>query len=303
MRGLKEKGVAVGDECIHGFEAGLCDSCFPKPAPLVTTPTPRVARIAPAQLRTVVPTKLPATTSTRTSTRTPSPRRTAAAVAPVTVVGVGEQRLYHITHLSNLAAIIGTGSLLADSSSAWDRRPTVELTSPESREVRRDAVISDNISATVASYVPFFLSPDSEMWCNFRNQDPDVRIAPAVAGSPASGFIMLVSSVSKAIEGGNAAVVTDGDPAEAATRFATTPDANERMLRNLRAHEDSPALLSAEYLVADFFDFSLITLIAVGNDRARDDVKAQLKAAGRPTKVSVYPPWFQKPEKVELLPA
>lgn len=222
----------------------------------------------------------------------------------VTLLGVGEQRLYHITHLSNLAAIIKTGCLLADSSTAWGRRPTVELTSPESREVRRDAVISDDSSATVASYVPFFLSPDSDMWCNFRNQDPDVRIAPAVAGSPASGFIMLVSTVTKALESGTAAVVvTDGDPAVAATRFATTPDANERMLRNLRAHEDSPAILSAEYLVSECFDFSLITLIAVGNDRTRDDVKAQLKAAGRPTKVSVYPPWFQKPEKVELLPA
>jgi hypothetical protein len=36
-----------------------------------------------------------------------------------------------------------------------------------------------------------------------------------------------------------------------------------------------------------------VLLIAVGNDRVRDRVRAALDAVGLRTRVAVYPPWFQ----------
>jgi hypothetical protein len=39
-----------------------------------------------------------------------------------------------------------------------------------------------------------------------------------------------------------------------------------------------------------------VTLIGVANDRVRDEVRGMLKSSAHSPKVSVYPPWFQKPE-------
>jgi len=35
-----------------------------------------------------------------------------------------------------------------------------------------------------------------------------------------------------------------------------------------------------------------VALVAVANDRRRDEVRALLKSAGVTAKVAVYPPWF-----------
>jgi hypothetical protein len=85
--------------------------------------------------------------------------------------------------------------------------------------------------------------------------------------------------------------VTDGDAAHVLTRFGATLDAAERMLRRLRADEDS--ILHAEYLVRESVPFELVTLVGVANDKARDVVKGILHGSGHRPKVSVYPPWFQ----------
>jgi hypothetical protein len=68
------------------------------------------------------------------------------------------------------------------------------------------------------------------------------------------------------------------------------------VLRKLRAEEDSVQILAAEYLVRDEFPFDLVSLIGVANDKARDAVKAIVKASDFSTRVAVYPPWFMRAE-------
>ncbi|MBB5843074.1 hypothetical protein HD599_001397 [Conyzicola lurida] len=217
-------------------------------------------------------------------------------------VEVGDQRIYHVTHVSNLADILSSGRLLADASDAWEKRPTVDISSDETRESRRTIVVSDENDASVASYVPFFLSPTSSVWVSVRERVADPRLSAATREAVASDYVILVSSVKSVVDAHDAeeaereaaVVVTDGDAAHTLTRFATTREAGDRVLRKLRADEESVQILAAEYLVKDEFPFELVSLIGVANDKARDAVKAIVKGSGFSTRVAVYPPWFMR---------
>jgi hypothetical protein len=243
------------DECIHGLEAGLCDVCYPKPVPVPV-----------------------ATATTTTRTRAAQPR-TAGVGRPDHKVG--EQRIYHVTHMNNLAGIIEAEALLANTT------PVVDASSPDNREARRDTAVG---TATVADYVPFFLSPNATVWSAIRSQQADPRLSREIRDLPAAEFIILVSTVKVASTMDVA--VADGDAANTFTGFGTTPETNDRVLRKLRA--DDEAILAGELLVKQSFPFHQLALIGVANDRARDAVKEILQAAAHEPKVAVYPPWFSK---------
>jgi hypothetical protein len=281
------KGFNLGEECIHGLDHGLCDACFPKAAPEVPVAVakPRVTRPRASSL---------------TAPRKPEP----AGSLRNPPVDVSDQRLYHVTHVSNLPHILSSGRLLADANEAWEKRPVVDISSSETRESRRTIVVSDDQGASVASYVPFFLSPASSVWMSVRENVADPRLSAAIRESLPSDYVILVSSVKAVLDAHEAeeaerdaaVVVTDGDAAHTLTRFATTREAADRVLRKLRADEESVQILAAEYLVRDEVPFELVSLIGVANDKARDAVKAIVKASDFGTRVAVYPPWFMRAE-------
>jgi len=244
---------------------------------------------------------------------------------------VGEQRIYHVTHINNLAGVLSSGAILADASKAWESRPTVDISSAETRESRRAVLVAGQGSLSVAKYVPFFLSPDASVWDSIRAHSDDPRLALDAHGSAPFDFVILVSTVKKALnsqaeaeaEGADAAgadaagadaagadaaatdvasgaasvVATDGDATGVLTRFGATRDDAERLLRKIRSDSESPAILEAEFLVQESFPFELVTLIGVANDKVRDVVKPILAASSHRPKVAVYPPWFQPAEE------
>jgi hypothetical protein len=244
------------DECIHGFAAGLCDTCYPKPVPVVAAAT---------------------TTTTTTRSRTATTSRTTTASRADHKVG--EQRIYHVTHIDNLPFIIDSDALVAGQS------PAVDISTAENRAARRDTALGAGV---VADYVSFFLSPNATVWAALRAQQADARLSPEVRDLPAGEFVILVSTVKVAST--MEVAVANGDAANTFTRIATTADTNDRALRGLRADDD--AILGAELLVKGSFPFEQVSLVGVANDRARDAVKQVLQAAAHEPKVAVYPPWF-----------
>jgi hypothetical protein len=224
----------------------------------------------------------------RLSTRSTSSKRTAP---------VGEQRIYHLTHVSNLPQIVAASMLLADSNDAWDERPTVDISASATREKRRSATVSTANDLVVADFVPFFLSPNASVWETIRSQTEDPRLSAEAHRSSAYDFVILVSTVQTVFDHNEGVVVTDGDAAGTMTRFGTSRESSERMLRNLRADEESETILEAEVLVPHAAPFELVTLIGVVNDGVRSKVKSILKASEHQPKVSVYPPWFQPAER------
>jgi hypothetical protein len=287
----------VNEECIHGLDGELCALCFPPAAPVASTVpaarAPRASRArtpeAPTALRTVV---APITTGTAKTKRHDD--------------NVGEQRIYHLTHIRNLPGILATGRLLADASDAWEQRPVVDISSSANRDARRQTQVAGAHGLAVADHVPFFLSPNALVWENIRAQSLDPRLSETAHDAAAFDFVILVSTVKKVLDAQAAEpeaapfAVTDGDAAFAATRFGSTPEAADALLRSLRADLDSDAILKAELLVPAEFPFGLITLIGVANDRVRDAVKPILAAASHKPKVAVYPPWFHPTEDGSL---
>ena len=244
--------------------------------------------------------------------RAASPTRVAGARPPrvekVSTDNVDEQRVYHLTHISNLPAIVQSGRLIATDSLVT--RPTVDISTSATRDARRAATVSDD-GRSVNEYVPFFLSPNATVWENIRSDRADARLALDHHGSTAFDFVMLVSTVKKINEGlvGAAATdagavpseisnvpgvvaVTNGDAAATLTRSGSTLATAESMLQVLRAETDGTMLLEAELLVPDAVPLELITLIGVCNDNVRESVRGILKASDFKPKVAVYPPWF-----------
>ncbi|MFT2815583.1 DUF4433 domain-containing protein [Leifsonia sp. A12D58] len=228
--------------------------------------------------------------------------KTAVSMPPARV---GEQRIYHVTHIDNLVQILDRGALLADSS---DSTPVVDISSPENRATRRQTTVSADSEATVADYVPFFLSPNASVWNSIRAHNADPRLSEDAIDSSIFDYVILVSTVKSVIDSqaestdvvdDDAAAsspsftVTDGDAVIGHTRFAASRDEAERLLWTLRANPDAGTILESEFLVKDVLPFDRITLIGVANDKVRQGVRAILSPSGFATKVAVYPPWFQ----------
>jgi hypothetical protein len=236
-------------ECIHGFEDGLCDSCYPK----AEVERPRASRVG-----------------VTTTTRRPAPVKTSRKS-----LNTGEQRIYHVTHVRNLDAILDAGELRADGT------PAVDVSSELTRELRRTAEVIPG--SAVSDYVPFYLAPDSELWEDLRaGAHDETRWSAAARSAASSDFVILVSTAKQLGEG---AVVSDNDAVGSLTRFAMTPDDTNRML--VRLH-DAEGLRGAEALARDPFPFSAVQLVGVANEPMRDRVRDLVGD----TKVVVYPPWF-----------
>lgn len=280
-REARDEGFLLADECIHGFDDGLCAICFPPPEP-----EPRPVVVAAPR------------SGARGTSRGRPPARVPGASRPMIPAGAPQvdikaMRIYHVTHIDNLAPILDTGALLADAAGA---APVVDVAAPGAREFRRTAAVA-GADAVVADYVPFLLTTDAHVWNAVRTATPDPRLAEGAERRQPAEFVILVSSVASAI--GEAVdvpatiVVSNADAALGASLVASEwPDA-QRALQRLHLDDEGAGLDAAELLVRECLPLDRVALIAVANDPMRDRVRAALAAAGMRIRVAVYPPWFQ----------
>jgi hypothetical protein len=201
-----------------------------------------------------------------------------------------EQRIYHVTHVSNLPAIVTAGAIITGAT------PTLDLSPAEVRAKRGEIAVPGSSSRTLSGYVPFFLSPDAQLWQTLRAGKEHPRLAPSAIAADPFDFVFLVSSVRHVVNASTAFVVADRNSEGGTTRFATTREDAERMLHRLRGAENGEQLLEAELLVAERLPLESVTLIGVANDRVRQSVRNVLGGSDFTPKISVYPPWFQQPE-------
>ncbi len=198
-----------------------------------------------------------------------------------------EQRIYHLTHIRNLAGMVSERAILAGA------RGVVEL-SPEELRAERTAVIVPGGSARpLGDYVPFFLSPDADLWQSLRAGIPHPRLSLDARQAETTDFVFVVSNVRQVVAAGGDYVNADDNAEDVTTRFATTREDADRMLFRLRNDADAWSPRNAELLVADRFPLESVTLIGVGNDKVRAAVREILNGSDFTPKLSVYPPWFQ----------
>lgn len=242
-------------ECIHGLDGQQCDVCFPQKLPekpvAVRTAAPRkTAEVRPARVGTAVKSRRP----------------------------VGEQRVYHVTHVRNLEGILAAGALEADAA------PKVPLYSELGLELRATAEVAEDRTAT--DYVSFALTPDSSGWSEVRAGAHEPGWSQAARRAAPSDFVFLVSTIGRLGE----VVVADGNAAGSLTRFASDTDGVRRSLDRLTDYPELGA--AAEVLVAGSVPLSSIQLIGVANEPAKERVRGILSGSGFAPRIAVYPPWF-----------
>jgi hypothetical protein len=187
----------MAEECIHGFEVGLCDICYPR-----TAPEPRrVSRVATAPRRPVA---------------------RAAGTPAVAPYSLATQRLFHVTHIRNLESILHDGELRADAV------PAVDVSSATTRELRRAADLADG--STVADYVPFYVSPVAERWLELRDGAEGPHWSDAARAAKATEFVVLAVPAAKL---GDTILAADADAGAPATRFARGAAEATQLLRRL----------------------------------------------------------------------
>jgi hypothetical protein len=244
----------------------MCATCYPKPV-----------------AETVVATRAPSRGRAST-TRRGAPGRPLVSATPVN--DVREQRIYHLTHVRNLPSILADGAVMAGVKAAVDISP------PEARAERAVTDIPGVPDALLTEFVPFFLSPNAQLWQSIRAQEPHPRVSRDILGADAADFVLLVSTVRELEDTGREFVVADGNSEGSLTRYGITVDAAERLLRRLRADPEERALLEAELLVRDSLPLGSVSLIGVAHDKVRATVRDLLQASRFSPKVAVYPPWF-----------
>ena len=264
------------NECIHGFEDGLCATCNPKPLPET------VSAARPATRSRVAAPARPTVRSLRAAARIP--------VGSVPADALLEQRIYHLTHLSNLPGIIAQGAIVAGTV------PAVELSPAQVRAERAEVTVPAAGDRALPAFVPFFLSPEAELWQSLRAGRDHPRLSSSATTADVFDFVFLVSTVRHIVTAESPFVLADGNVEADLTRFASTREDAERMLYRLRAEADDTALHSAEFLVADRLPLESVTLLGVANDKVRQSVRDILAGSAFTPKISVYPPWFQQPE-------
>lgn len=205
----------------------------------------------------------------------------AAGVAAAPTVTLAEQRIFHVTHEQNLAAILADGALRARAD------PAVDVSSAATREIRAEIEVRDDLM--VADYVPFYLSPDAARWDELRSGAAGIHWSDAARATKPLDYVILVSTAGHL---GPDVVVTDRDAADLSTRFGIGTDGGAPLIRRIRSED--PEFIEPEVLAPASVAFEAITLIGVPNEPVRDRVKRLLKdSGGHAPKVSVFPPWFQ----------
>ena len=251
------------EDCIHGFPAGLCDVCYPRTPP----PAPRrLVRASPVR-----------TSAVRTSaSRSPSPRPQAPPVPPFELAG---HRLFHVTHVDNLPAILDDGFLRAGVV------PPLDVSSATARELRAAADLVDG--RTVAEHVSFYASPLATRWRELRDGAAGAHWSDAARAARATEFVLLGVPGSAL---GDAVVAVDADAAAPAARFGIGLAQATAVLR--RARLADPELADAEVLAPEPVPVGAIAAVSVASEPVRDSVRELFALVDAAPRIAVYPPWF-----------
>jgi hypothetical protein len=256
-------------ECIHGFDEGECDICFPRKAP--------------------EPPVTVAATATRTAPRvsTPKTRRLTdrPAGSPPKLPPFGSRRLYHVTHVRNLEAILRDGAIRA---AGTEVDPEVDITAPVLRRLRAETSVGDE--RRVADFVPFALSTEAAWWRELREGAEGARWSAAARLAAPTEYVALVVAAERI---GPDVVIAEGDSSAPATHFLIGEPPRSLAI----AARVDPELVTTEVLVADRVPLEAVVLLGVPNEPMRSRVRQLFKAAdATPPKIVVHPPWFSPAE-------
>jgi hypothetical protein len=206
-------------------------------------------------------------------------------------------KLYHITHLDNLASIVAAGGLLSDAAMLARGGPSSAIGMSSIKARRLSLPVKCHAGDRVGDYVPFYLCPRSIMLfvihcanhpeLSYRGgQAPIVHLEAdlyqVVAWAEAEGRRWAISL-------SNAGAVYT----EFRTGLASLAELEWAAIaaRDFRVSEVKEAK-QAEFLVYGWFPWQLVTRIGVHSNQVRSQVESAIAPAVHPPALEVRREWY-----------
>lgn len=206
-------------------------------------------------------------------------------------------KIYHITHVSNLASIVADGGLHADAGMSGRGGPAVSIGMPHIKRDRFSCEVGCHPGSVVADYVPFNFCPRSVMLYIIHMANH-----PQLAYRDGQGPIVhLQADLRAAIRWAEAngerwAFTRSNARAGYAEFFDDTADLDKIPWEAVANNDFRTSVVKeakqAEFLLHGTFPWTLVEAIGVRNASTRTEaVSSMLRARHRPP-VVIEPSWY-----------
>lgn len=210
---------------------------------------------------------------------------------------MGLWKIYHITHVDNLPAMLSQGGLWSDAQRiARQLQTTLVGMAPIKQRRLQKLEVRCQPGTKVGEYVPFYFCPRSIMlYILYQSNHPELTYRGGQ-----QPIVHLVADLEAVVSWADANAVpwafTNTNAAAAfADFFNRLADIDQIDWKAVTATDwRSPEIRErkqAEFLVKDWFPWQLVEKIGVQCQATRSSVMASLGNAARPT-VSVEPSWY-----------
>ena len=204
------------------------------------------------------------------------------------VTPVSPLDLYHITPMENLEAILQSGGLSSDAALGNTSHSVIGYAHIKLRRLTEYRVDCCG-GRFVGEFVPFYFCPRSPMLYTIN------KGSTGKAPGCQKEIVHLVTTLANARGLGREWAISDGNAGAEHTTFSDDINSLEALnWTAIRAtqwqgltHEKS-----AEFLVAEFFEWSAIVAIGCHNDTVKRQVEALLAKYPHRPQVKVQPSWY-----------
>lgn len=202
--------------------------------------------------------------------------------------------IYHITHIDNIPLILKEGGLWSDAQRISRGLMSTNIAHSALKERRLATQLPLVAGDTLGAYVPFYFCNRSPMLYSIHTES----VAEYVGGQ--QQIVYLVSSVEQVFRHTANWCFTDGHGVEAFTQFYTNKNDFNKIdwtvidhwsWKNTQEDNDRKRRKQAEFLVKDFFPWSLVEKIGVYNKEQQGLVERLIIQSNRPV-LNIEPKWY-----------
>jgi len=203
--------------------------------------------------------------------------------------------IFHITHIRNLPGILRDGGLWCDRIVSQRNLTHVGIAHQHIKERRAQKNVPITPHGVVADYVPFYFAPRSPMLYSISRGNVE-----GYQGAQ-SEVLHLVSSAETVSQSGLPFVFTDGHAEMSISHFYhDLKDLDKvdwnimqgRYWNDTQEDNDRKRRRQAEFLVREFFPFSLFERIGVANQTMVKKTAAILADLEEKPQIEVQPAWY-----------
>lgn len=206
-------------------------------------------------------------------------------------------RIYHITHVTNLASILQRGGILCDRSCNAGNVQTQQIGYAHIKQRRMARVVPLPPQGTLGDYVPFYFAPRSPMLYTIER-----RNTPGYQEGQRR-IIHLVSSI-ETVQAARPPVTwlfTDGHADMQYSNFFSSVDdldkvdwplMTARFWNDTSADGDRKRRRQAEFLVHQFFPWNLVETVGVIDQNLADEAEQVLQTAAHHPEVRIERAWY-----------